>query len=179
MHNVNDPIEKYSIGSRILHWLIALIVLCMLPMGYLLDDLSKGIKPTALMLHKSFGITIIFLLILRIIILIKNGKPMLPNSIPDWQKLISRIVHFLLYLFLFIMPLAGWIMSMAANKVPEYFGLFYFPLPGIQPDKHLAKFMFDIHSTVAGIIIFLVALHTAAALKHHFIDKDVVLKRML
>lgn len=179
MQTTYEQGEKYSKGSRVLHWLIALIVISLLIMGFFLGDLPKSVKPIAYMMHKSFGISIIFLMILRFIWLVKTGKPRLPASVPVWQRIAARSVQHTFYLLLLIMPFAGWIMSMASDKVPLYFGLFPFSLPGISPNKELAKTMFQIHSTVAWILIAFIILHVAGAIKHHFIDKDDVLKKML
>ena len=77
------------------------------------------------------------------------------------------------------MPLSGWIMSVAADKIPRYFGLFSVPFPGIAPNKSLADTMSESHEIIAWIIIGFIVLHVAGALKHHFIDKDHVLKSML
>lgn len=170
---------KYSAGSRFLHWLIALIVITLLIVGFYLDDMPDKFKPMAYMMHKSFGITIIFLMIIRAGWVLITGKPSLPPSVPTWQRFAARSVQYGFYILLIIMPLAGWIMSVAADKIPMYFNLFPFSLPGVAHSKALAKSMFQIHSTVAWLIIALIILHVAGALKHYFIDRDKVLQSML
>ncbi|WP_367605676.1 cytochrome b [Legionella sp. W05-934-2] len=175
----NNSLEKYSKGSRFFHWLIAVIVITLLAVGFILGDLPDSMKPISYTLHKSFGITVIFLMLIRLLWLIHTGKPKLPASVPSWQRLLSRSVQHGFYVLLFIMPIAGWIMSTAANKSPMFFGLFAFPFPGIDQNKQLAEFMFEVHSWVAWLIIVLLVMHVAGAIKHHFIDKDNVLKRML
>ncbi|WP_019216809.1 cytochrome b [Legionella tunisiensis] len=77
------------------------------------------------------------------------------------------------------MPLSGWIMSVAANRIPSYFTMFSVPFPGIAPSEALADLMVQVHNTIAWIIIVLLVLHVAGAVKHHFIDKDEVLRRIL
>lgn len=77
------------------------------------------------------------------------------------------------------MPLSGWIMSVAANRIPSYFTLFKVPFPGVVPNEAVAELMEQVHNTIAWIIIVLLVIHTAGAIKHHFIDKDDVLRRML
>lgn len=131
------------------------------------------------MVHKSIGLSILLLVVLRIIWIIHSGRPPLPENVPLWERVFSRIVQYALYLFLILMPLSGWIMSVAANRTPKYFGFFNVPFPGIPTDKGLSKLMFEFHETIAWILIVLIALHVAGALKHHFIDKDDVLKKMM
>jgi cytochrome b561 len=169
----------YTPAIKWLHWIIALAVILMLFMGFFLDDIPEKFQGTAYMLHKSTGITILFLMIIRFIIVHANTRPALPESMKLWEKVLSRIVQYGFYILLFLMPLSGWIMSVASEHVPTYFGLFNMPLPWISADKPLAKFMNESHEIIAWILIGFICLHAIGALKHHFIDKDNVLKRML
>lgn len=176
---VKKQTVHYSSGSKFFHWVIALIVISMLAISFFLEDLPKPYVPTAFMLHKSFGLTVLFLMILRLIWVSYKGKLPLPASVPVWQRFLSRLVQYSLYFFVILMALSGWIMSVAANKIPYYFGLFHLSLPGVEPNKNLAELMNESHETIAWILIVLIILHIAGALKHHFIDKDDVLRRML
>ena len=170
--------DHYSSGSKLFHWLIALIVLLMLSVSFFLENLPEAIKPTAIMFHKSFGLTVLGLMILRIIWIIHTGKPKLPSTVPLWERALSHFVQYSLYLLLLLMPICGWIMSVAANHIPSFFGLFNLPLPGITPDKALSSWMFAAHRNIAFIIIGLLVLHIAGALKHYWIEKDNVLQKM-
>lgn len=170
---------QYSPLSKWFHWIIALVVILMLSVGFVLEDVPDQFKGTAFMLHKSTGITILFLMILRFVWIQASGKPALPPTMKRWEKILSRIVQYGFYLLLFILPLSGWIMSVAGGRIPVYFGLFDAPLPWIGPNKSLSEFMFDSHGIIAGILIVFIVLHILGALKHHFIDKDPILKRML
>ena len=167
-------VKVYHPLSKFLHWLIALLVVTLLVVGFLLEDLP----PIAYTLHKSFGILVLALMIGRVLWIRHIGRPSLPEAMPQWEKFFARAVQHCLYLFLIMMPIAGWIMSTASGHVPEFFGLFLFPCPGISEDKALAEFMKEVHETTAWIIIGLLFFHVAGALKHHFGDKDNVLKRM-
>jgi cytochrome b561 len=169
----------YSPGVKFLHWLIALLVIVMLCVGFLLDSLPDGYQSTAYMLHKSTGITILFLMIIRFIWVHISGRPPLPETMKSWEKLLSRFVQYSFYALLILMPLSGWILSVAADRIPVFFNLFKAPLPWITPDKSLADFMGETHEVIAWIIIVFLTLHILGALKHHFIDKDRVLKTML
>jgi cytochrome b561 len=171
-------LNSYSGGIKFFHWLIAVMVLAMLSFGFFLEDLPEQYQPLAFMMHKSTGLTILFLMIVRFIWVLYCGKPSLPKNTPLWEILLSRFVQYCFYVFIICMPLAGWISSVAANRVPSYFGLFPLSLP-IEPNKALATFMIQSHVVIAWILIALIVLHVFGAIKHHVIDKDNVLKRML
>ncbi|OGV43710.1 MAG: cytochrome B [Legionellales bacterium RIFCSPHIGHO2_12_FULL_42_9] len=170
--------KVYSPGSKLFHWLIALIVLTMLSGSFFLNDLPLTIQATAIMFHKSFGLTVLLFMILRSFWIIYRGKPALPPTVARWERALSHAVQYSLYLLLFLMPICGWVMSVAADKTPSYFGLFKVPLPFIAHSKPLAQWMFAAHQTIAWIIITLLFLHISGALKHYFIDRDKVLQRM-
>lgn len=170
--------EAYSKGSKWLHWLVAILVLLMLSFGFFLDDLPESYQSTAFMMHKSLGITIFFLMCIRLFWIAYTGKPELPKTVVLWERILSKMVQVSMYVFLFAMPLAGWVMSVAADRVPVYFGLFKMPLYGIPVDKNLSHLMGKAHEIIAWILISLIVLHIAGALKHYFINKDRVLQRM-
>ena len=174
----NIDVVTYSKGSKVLHWLIAIIVIAMLSFSFFLGDLPGKYQASAYMMHKSFGLTVLFLVIARFFWILHSGKPALPVSVPTWEKPLSRLVQYAVYVLLVSMPICGWVMSVAENRVPSYFGLFRMPLP-ISENKALSNFMDQSHVTIAWILIALIILHVAGALKHHFINKDNVLKRML
>lgn len=171
--------KNYSPMLKTLHWLIALAVIIMLVVGFFLDDIPQEFKPMAYLIHKSVGLTILWLMILRFIILHTSGRPKLPSETPVWEKLLSRVVQYGFYLLLILMPLSGWIMSVAADRIPSYFGLFNVPFPGIGPNESLAGLMAETHYIIACTLIVLIVLHVSGALKHHFINRDHVLKSML
>lgn len=172
-------IERYSKGSKFFHWLIALLIIAMLGYSFFLGDTPEQWKSLAYMLHKSIGLSILVLMILRLGWLFYSGKPTLPLTVPAWQRYLAHAVQYGLYFFVIVMALCGWIMSVAANRIPSFFGLFNVSLPGVGPDKQLSSLMFNTHQLIAWILIALIALHGAGALKHYFINKDNVLRRML
>jgi len=172
-------VMRYSVGSKWLHWVIALLVIGMLSMGFFLSSLSEAIQPMAIMYHRSTGITILFLVLFRLYWLFCKGKPALPSHIPLWEKRLSHAVQASMYLCLLLMPLIGWAMSMAANHAPVFFGLFTMSIPGIPVDKALSNELFNLHRLFAYILIALISLHLLGVLKHQWIDKDKILQRML
>ncbi|KTD36697.1 cytochrome b-561 transmembrane protein [Legionella nautarum] len=176
---MNKQEVGYSAGFKFLHWFIAFIAILMLIGSYFLEDLPEQYRGFAFMLHKSFGISLLFLMLFRLIWIWRTGKPPLPLSVPLWERILSSTVQYALYFFMIAMPLCGWIMAVAANKAPYFFGLFHLSIPGIKPNQALSHLMKETHNTIAWVIIVLVILHIAGAIKHYFIDKDKVLQRML
>lgn len=171
-------VNRYSTGSKIFHWLIAVIVICLLSLSFFLSDVPERWQGLAYTIHKSLGLTVLFLTCGRIYWIYHRGRPALPGIIPKWELYLSRAVQYSLYIFLLVMPLSGWIMSVAANHVPTFFGLFNMPLP-ITPNKLLAEQMDTIHKIIAWILIGLLSLHIIGALKHYFWDRDEVLRSMM
>lgn len=168
---------SYGSVSKFFHWLIAALIIFMLVYGFFLDDFPKDIQPITFNIHKLTGLTILSLMVLRLLWALMNPKPVLPADVPSWQRSAERIFHFMLYFFAILMPLAGWIGSVAEAR-PPHLGEFKFELP-IDKNKALADAAFDIHGTTAIILIVLISLHALAALYHHFIRKDDILVRML
>ncbi len=128
-------------------------------------------------IHKEFGILILMLVMFRIVWRIGNIVPLLPSTIPWWQKLAAHTVHWMLYGFMFALPITGWLMTSAAGLPPSFFG--FFTLPSlIEPNDALLGLFENIHSWLAYGLIATFCAHVGAALKHHFINKDEVLRRM-
>ncbi len=169
---------RYSPMIIFLHWLIALMVIIMLCIGFFLDDVPDALKPTVYMMHKSVGLTVLILMLTRIVWVHATGKPPLPDSMAFWEIALARFVQFGFYILLILMPLSGWIMSVAAGRVPSYFGFFEAPIPGVHPDQSLADFMANSHKIIAWVLVVFIILHTLGALKHHFIDKNRVMRTM-
>ncbi len=176
---MRGSVYSYSRGSKELHWIVAIIVLLMLSFSFFLDDLPDQYQSTAYLIHKSLGLTVLFLMCARLFWIVHTGKPALPYSVPYWERALSHVVHVFLYVLLIAMPFSGWIMSVAADRVPSFFGLLRMPLYGIPVNKTLSSFMSTTHKTIAWMLIVLIALHIAGALKHYFINKDKILHRML
>jgi cytochrome b561 len=169
---------RYSNPSKFFHWIIALLVILMLSLSFYLDDVAKQYQVQAYMIHKSFGLTILALMLIRILWIVKRGKPPLPATVPLWQQRLARLIQYSLYILLIIMPLSGLILSVAAGRSPSFFGLFTVTLP-IPASDITAGIFGQVHLIVAWILILLISLHILGALKHYFIDRDEVLQAML
>lgn len=161
-----------------MHALIALLVFGLLIVGVSFDDIPQAYQSNAYMLHKSFGIVVLFLVLIRLAFVIIDGRPNLPKTVSPWEKILSRTVQYLLYLVLILMPLSGWVMSVAGGHIPKIFNLFQANLPFIPQDKHLADFSNSSHYYLAWLIGGLLTLHIIGGLKHYFVDKDGVFQSM-
>lgn len=171
--------ERYAWSLICLHWVVAVLVIPLVSLSFFLEDLPRTFRPTAIMLHKSFGLTLLILMVMRLGCLYKYGRPALPVNMPRWEMLFARLVQIGLYGALIAMSMIGWIMSMLANHTPMWFGVVALPLPGVAPNATWADIFFQIHQTIAWILIVLIGLHVAGALKHVIIDRDKVMESML
>ena len=127
--------------------------------------------------HKWLGVTVFFLVILRLVWRATHPAPQLEIKMPVWQERAMQLTHFALYLLMIVIPLVGWLMSSAKGYTVNYFGLFELP-DLLSKDKALGHQLKDLHEYLADILVALVCLHVLAALKHQFIDKDGLLSRM-
>lgn len=172
--------NSYGSISKWLHWVIFILVLAMLACGFVMGSLPESMQGDAYRAHKLTGIIILGLMVFRLLWRWVNPTPVLPNTMPGWQKLAAWAVHALFYIVLFAMPLTGWILSTAAGHAPVLYGIdIALPFPGISLDDSLATFLGHVHEYGAFFLLALLALHIAASLKHHYIDHDDILKRMM
>ena len=171
--------QTYGSVAKFLHWVIALGIIGLIIMGFCLHSIPASKQYLFYTLHKSFGLTILFLMVIRLIWRLQSRNPRLPSSTPAWQKLASRTVHLFLYIAALGMPISGWIMSTAAGHSPNWFFLVTLKAPGIDQNRQLTHIASDIHHIGAFIIATLIIIHIGAALKHHFINKDNVYIKML
>lgn len=177
-----DTKQEYGWVSIFLHWLLAMLVLFQFFTAlwtiYVLPKDSPAAAFYIGKLHIPLGITTAIVAVLAILWYISNTHPTLPLLMPTWEKITARLVHKLLYLCVIIMPLSGLLTTVAGGHPPNFFGFYQFP-QFMAIDKDLSHFFFEIHETTGFILLGLIILHVLAALKHHFIDRDDVLKRML
>ena len=171
--------QRYTGVAIGLHWLIGLMILGSFGVGLYMVDLS--LSPTKLRLyswHKWAGVTIFTLVLIRCLWRITHAAPALPPEMPRWQRLAAEASHYLLYALMIAIPLSGWLMSSAKGFQTVYFGVL--PIPDLLvKNEALGETLALVHKTLNFSMIALVIVHAAAALKHHFIDKDDILRRML
>ncbi len=171
--------ESYGSVSKFFHWLIALLVVIMLCAGVSFSYLPKGnLFNTIMFIHKSTGVTILGLIILRLLWRWINPLPRLPMEMPFWQIAAARCVHFLFYLLLIAMPITGIVLTLAAGYQVPFWGIAHIHLAIIIKYKPLAELMDAWHEYLAWTIAAFLVIHTLAALTHHYVKKDNVLRRM-
>ena len=155
--------DHYPATSKLLHWLVALCVLATAPVAITMTRIAEG--PTRDMLynfHKSLGVTILVLMILRLINRLVVGAPIPDPGIEPWQKAVSSFVHTTLYVLLLAMPVVGYVANSAFGATTPVFGLFELP-PIIGKNEPLATQLFVVHRWVGWIVILLVLTHVGAA----------------
>ena len=175
--------SRYSPLAIALHWLLGLAILGMFAVGVFMADLS--FSPLRLKLynwHKWAGMTVLTLSVVRLLWRVTHRPPALPSAItqtmPTWQTRAYHATHYLMYALFFAVPLIGWAYSSAAGFPIVWFG--QIPLPDlVSPNKELATLIKPLHALSAFALVGLAGLHIAATLKHHFIDRDGLLARML
>lgn len=178
MQWMNDE-SRYGAVAQLFHWVIVGLVVTQFVLARQAEHLPLGAAKLAVLArHKSVGITILAFALLRLLWRLINTVPAAPATTPDWQRLVARTSHVLLYALLIVIPLLGWAMSSARNFPVSWFGLITLP-DFVAPNRAAYEFLHDAHETCAKALFVVALLHAAAALKHHFIDRDNVLRRML
>jgi cytochrome b561 len=174
-----EAAAQYTGTAKVLHWLMALLIIGLFALGQYMSDLSMS--PRKLQLyswHKWVGVTVFFLLLVRIGWRITHQPPALPEQMSKQQRLVSHIGHAVLYLLMLAIPISGWLMSSAKGYQTVWFGVL--PIPDLLgKDKQLGDALAELHGALNGLLMFIVIVHVLAALKHHFIDRDHALRRML
>jgi cytochrome b561 len=176
---IAGPAPGYSVTARVLHWVTAVLVLTMIPLGVVVAYEWGGPAQDFLYdLHKSIGVTILPLVIARLFFRLKNPPPPLPDDISAIQKFAAHATHWALYVLLIAQPIVGYIMTSAYPAPVTFFGLFN--LPPIWPENRaLSDALALVHRNLAIFISIFASMHIGAALFHHFVRKDRVLMRMV
>ena len=169
--------DRYNIVARALHWIIAILILFNLWLGFAHDFLPKDWQ--VMPIHKSVGLTVLTLTLMRVLWRLTHKPPPLPAQMPGWEKLTANATHLAFYIFMMVMPLTGWIMSSAGNRPLNWFFLFDVPKFAVSKGDAVVAFSGETHEIAGFLWAALILLHVAAALRHHFILKDNVLRRML
>lgn len=174
--------QKYHISSRILHWSMAVIIIFLLGLGiYMANFLPKDAanRMDIYMLHKSFGVLALGLIVIRLVNRFINKAPALPEAMNKFEKLAAHIVHAGLYLLMIILPLSGYLMSNAFGYPVGFFGI---ELPFLmEKNEQVGMIFHEIHEIAPYVLIGVLVLHVAGAIKHRYFDKpeNDVLRRMI
>lgn len=174
-----DTRAVYRPTARILHWIVALLVLATIPVGQIMtqEGLARPLQNTLYIFHKNTGVLILLLVLARLGFRAFNPPPPLPASVPWWQQRIARATHWLLYVLLIVMAVSGYIRVKAGGFPIEYLDALGVPSP-VPKSEPLEKAAQATHATVRILLIAVIALHVSAAAYHGLIRRDGVFSRM-
>lgn len=170
--------SRYTGTARTLHWLAALLIFCGFGLGLFMTGLE--LSPDKLRYygwHKWIGITVFLLAAVRLAWRAAHPAPPLPATMPAWQVRASHAAHALLYVLMLAIPLSGWVYSSSTGVSVVYLGIVELP-DLVDKDRETAKILLILHRTLNYTLAAVVTVHIAAALKHHFVDRDGILARM-
>ena len=171
--------DRYTGTAKTLHWLMAILLFGLLALGFYMHDLP--LSPEKLKLfswHKWAGVTAFLLVLARLGWRVTHLPPALPASMPRTMQLAAHAGHFALYALMIAIPLSGWLMSSALGFQTVWFGVL--PIPDLlDKNKELGDLLVVVHKGLNLLFVAVLGGHIGAALKHHFIDRDDILTRML
>ena len=177
---MNNAPSQYSPVAKILHWWIAGMIVLQYILANLAEsaeDAGSPARELALMAnHRSVGITILIIAVLRLVWRRSHPLPA-PLPMPAWQVRAAKISHMTFYVLLFALPITGWLMTSAAAEPATWFNLVQLP-DIVGPDADLAEVFEEIHEVLAPVLAVLALIHIGAALKHAFIDRNDALQRI-
>lgn len=175
--DMSNTSEQWGWLSKILHWLTAVLIFIQIPLGFYAESLKLSpLKMDIFVWHKSVGMLVFLLLILRLLWRIKGTIPDTVNAsrIPQY---LAQGAHYLLYGLMILLPISGWITSSAANIPIKLFWLI--PLPAlVGPDDAVKSLAAEVHEISVCVLLAVLVLHIGAALRHHLLLRDNILKRM-
>ncbi len=177
LYNSTTP---YGVVAMTFHWVTALVVVCLFTVGLWMEDMdyTNPWYKTAPHWHKSIGVLLVLFMLGRLLWRLKSPPPTPLGSHKPWEKKLAGIVHFLLYALIFMMLPTGYLITTAQGQGLDVFNWFTLPAT-ITSVSNLEDYAGEVHELIAFSIIGLASIHLLGALKHHFIDKDRTLKRML
>jgi cytochrome b561 len=173
----SDP-SRWSTVAKTFHWLMALLILGNGAFAFWMDGLKPSLnKINMFALHKSIGLTVLALFLLRLLWRAIDRRPS-DEPAPRWQHIVAHVVHGFLYLLIVALPLSGWAFNSAHGFPLQYFKQFNLPAL-VDKNPGLSDILGTVHVYLFWFLLALVVAHAGGALKHHFIDRDNTLRRML
>jgi len=171
--------NSYTAIAKLFHWGMALVFAGLIVLGFVMTDMP--LSPEKLQYyawHKWAGVSVFMLVWLRLVWRVLNPPPAYPSTMSPWVKGVAHLGHAALYGLMIVIPVSGWLLSSAKGVQTVWFGVL--PLPDLlEKNKELGQLLHEVHEALNFVLLFLLAGHVAAALKHHWIDRDDILKRML
>lgn len=175
-----DARTRYSTIAIILHWTIAALIVANLVIGRLNEGMSDAARAFWMGQHYAIGMTVLFLSMLRLLWRLIHPVPPANPAHPAWERLVAKTVHFLFYALMIAMPMIGWLIKSTGRGDPiNIFGLFDVPALPTGHSESAHQLFETLHGIGGWMFIGLIALHIVGALKHHIIDKDSTLGRMI
>jgi len=174
----SNETTRYTYTAMLLHWLIALLVFALFAIGWSMVDLPRGPDRTySFALHKSIGLTVLALALVRVGWRVFHRPPPYPESMPRWRVTLARSVHLLFYFLLFLQPVSGYLSSSFSGYSTKVFGV---PLPAWGwRDPPLNEFFTEIHVMSSVLFLLLIGLHVAGAVSHLFDRDEGILRRIV
>lgn len=176
---LKNSAQRWGPVSQGLHWLVVLLILCQGTLGLTMTEMDNSPQTVRIYaLHKSIGLTIFSLAVLRLAWRWYAGTPRPVPGMPRWQEHIARLTHWALYALLFAIPLSGWVLNSAAGFPLQWFGLFNLP-DIVGQDHDLHEIAEELHQFLFWTLVALALVHASAAFYHHLFQRDDTLARML
>ncbi len=175
----NNAKPHYTGTAKFLHWLILALLAVQFIVAWTMPDIGRNTPVTTLIgLHFTMGVVVLTVAVVRLLWRVTHGEPEPEDGVPPWQTASARLVHWLLYLLLFVIPILGWI-NASWRGMPVY--LFALEMPKLIATRAPGwQWTGDVHALLSTyVLLTLVGLHALAALYHHFVRRDGVLQRML
>lgn len=177
---IRNTEDRFGLIAKLIHWVIALLMLGLTWLGWYMMGLSyyDAWSQDSLMAHRALGLMVLALVIIKVLWLIVSPTPEPSPTLKPWEHASSRLVHWVLFLSMFLIPITGYIISTSEGAPVPIFN--WFDIPALfAADESTRDLAIEIHYYVAYAILAVVLVHTGAALKHQFINHDGILKRML
>ena len=173
-----NPSGRYTDVAIALHWLLAVLILGQIAFGWYLQEIPRGTPPRTIYvnLHKSTGLTIGLLILVRLFWRLTHPAPPLPLSLPAWERRAARASHFALYACMLIMPAAGYLASNFSKFGVNYFNAVLFPPWGID-DRRIYAVFNTTHVVTSYVFVTLIVIHVLAALRHLYL-RNGIFRRM-
>ncbi len=174
-----NSIETWGTVAKSFHWVIALLITAQFALGKIAEEMKLSpLKIDLFVWHKSIGVTVLLLVVLRLAWRLTHPTPAPPANSPGWETKLAATGHFLLYVLMFAVPISGWWIS-DASRVP-FKAYFAVPMPDlIEMNRNVQEIAETVHDALANALLVVALVHVAAAVRHHVVLKDDVLRRML
>lgn len=171
--------SRYSLGAIILHWAIAISVFVTWRIAESAEHASEAQEEAIMADHMAVGMLILMLTLLRLVWRLTHAQPAFSPHLANWERVAARVVHVTFYVLLVVLPLMGWIGTSMEGGAIDVFGAFTIPGLPVPANRGLGHEILEVHGSLGEIMLYLIVLHVLGALKHHFVDRNGELYRML